>query len=295
LLLAPINIRSDSSTNRSENGSGASRLNLIPLSSVLSLQVLGSGTTGRLSKWTGQTGSNSFIGDTTIFEDKFGNVGIGTDSPTSRLTVAGTIEASGGSSILHNPTLMGNGTTASPLSVAMPLVLRGAVPIGAIIPAVVDVINTEPGGTAVIGSGGNLTTGIGADHGGVGVLGIGGSGRSSADFGGVGVSALGGTSDGTGGAAVEAIGGGGGGDFISHGGPGVRALGGASTNGAGAPGVIGTGGVGGAVTGTGVIGRGGDSDTGVGGDGIQGFAGLGYEPGFEGAAGDIYVTVDITE
>jgi hypothetical protein len=98
---------------------------------------------GRLTKWTGFTSSNSFIGDTSIFEDKFGNVGIGTDSPTSKLTVAGTIEASGGSSILHNLTLTGNGTTARPLG-AVPLFLKGAVPIGAIVPAVVDVINTEP-------------------------------------------------------------------------------------------------------------------------------------------------------
>src|SRR5262249_41039400 len=48
------------------------------------LQVIGGGTLGRLTKWTGFTGTNSVIGDTTIFEDKFGNVGIGTDSPTSK-------------------------------------------------------------------------------------------------------------------------------------------------------------------------------------------------------------------
>ena len=59
---------------------------------VPNLQVLGSGTIGRLTKWTGLTSSNSFIGDTTIFESKTGLVGIGTDSPTSKLTVAGMIE-----------------------------------------------------------------------------------------------------------------------------------------------------------------------------------------------------------
>jgi hypothetical protein len=57
------------------------------------LQVLGGGTLGRVTKWTGFTSSNSFIGDTTIFEDKFGLVGIGTDSPASKLTVAGTIQS----------------------------------------------------------------------------------------------------------------------------------------------------------------------------------------------------------
>ena len=60
------------------------------------LTVLGSGTIGRLPKWTGITSSNSFIGDSTIFEDKFGKVGIGTDTPTSRFTVAGLIETTSG-------------------------------------------------------------------------------------------------------------------------------------------------------------------------------------------------------
>ena len=60
------------------------------------LTVLGSGTIGRLAKWTGITSSNSFIGDSTIFEDKFGKVGIGTDTPTSRFTVAGLIETTSG-------------------------------------------------------------------------------------------------------------------------------------------------------------------------------------------------------
>ena len=55
------------------------------------LPVVGGGTIGRLTKWTGFA-SNSVIGDTTIFEDKFFKVGVGTDTPTSKLTVAGMIE-----------------------------------------------------------------------------------------------------------------------------------------------------------------------------------------------------------
>src|SRR5690242_13332781 len=74
-------------TNTSSNPT-ASR---IPMFGGPNPPVLGSGTVGRLAKWTGQTGTNSFIGDTIIFEDKFGNVGIGTDSPTSKLTVAGNL------------------------------------------------------------------------------------------------------------------------------------------------------------------------------------------------------------
>jgi hypothetical protein len=58
--------------------------------------VFGSGTIGRLTKWTGFTGNNWLLGDTTIFESKTGLVGIGTDTPASKLTVAGTIESTTG-------------------------------------------------------------------------------------------------------------------------------------------------------------------------------------------------------
>jgi hypothetical protein len=58
-----------------------------------STSVTGSGMAGRLSKWTGVAGVNTFtLGDSIIFEDKFGKVGIGTDTPASKLTVAGMIE-----------------------------------------------------------------------------------------------------------------------------------------------------------------------------------------------------------
>lgn len=45
------------------------------------LPVIGGGTLGRLTKWTGFTSSNSVIGDTSVFEDKYGRVGIGTTTP----------------------------------------------------------------------------------------------------------------------------------------------------------------------------------------------------------------------
>ena len=60
------------------------------------LTVQGSGTTGRVTKWSGSNSVNSSIADSTIFEDKFGKVGIGTDTPTSKLTVAGTVETRDG-------------------------------------------------------------------------------------------------------------------------------------------------------------------------------------------------------
>jgi hypothetical protein len=140
--------------------------------------VTGSGTVGRLSKWTGADSSNSFtLGNSNIFEDKFGKVGIGTTAPTSVLTVRGMIETTLGgykfpdgtiqttafsasqvvsslngltgsvtlaagpnitimpsgntltiaapnvlTTVAHDSTLTGQGTTASPLGVAQPIV-----------------------------------------------------------------------------------------------------------------------------------------------------------------------------
>jgi hypothetical protein len=55
--------------------------------------VSGNGTPGQLAKWTGVDGSNSYtLGNSLITEDKFGKVGIGTTTPTSKLTVQGMIE-----------------------------------------------------------------------------------------------------------------------------------------------------------------------------------------------------------
>jgi hypothetical protein len=56
--------------------------------------VVGSGTSGQITKWLGADGANTFtIGDSAIFEDKFGKIGIGTKTPASKLTVAGLIES----------------------------------------------------------------------------------------------------------------------------------------------------------------------------------------------------------
>ncbi len=55
--------------------------------------VTGSGTAGQLVKWAGSTSTTSVVGDSNIFEDKFGKVGIGTRTPTSLLTVQGMIES----------------------------------------------------------------------------------------------------------------------------------------------------------------------------------------------------------
>jgi hypothetical protein len=80
----------------SSGRTSAPLFSITPMAAGPNLPVLGSGTVGRLTKWAGLTSSNSFIGDTTIFEDKNGLVGIGTDSPSSKLTVAGTIQSLSG-------------------------------------------------------------------------------------------------------------------------------------------------------------------------------------------------------
>jgi hypothetical protein len=96
--------------------------------------VVGSGSAGLLSKWTGVDGSNTFtIGNANIFEDKFGKIGIGTHTPTSLLTVQGMIETTLGGYkfpdgtvqttagipfVIHDASLIGDGRSATPLGIA---------------------------------------------------------------------------------------------------------------------------------------------------------------------------------
>jgi hypothetical protein len=214
---------------------------LTPMAAAANLQVLGSGAIGRLTKWTGFTSSNSVIGNSTIFEDKFGMVGIGTDAPTSRLTVLGMIESQGAGgglkfpdgtiqttsasgalfSIPHDASLTGNGTAGSPLGVAVPLFLNGAVGDNPIL----KVSNTAEGA---------------ADSGGAGIVASGGNSNSSFGFGGFGVGAFGGTSiNGFGGPGMAAIGGN---SDSSRGGHGIAAFGGNSNSGDGGHGITAFGG-----------------------------------------------------
>lgn len=110
----------------------ASNESVAPLSAS---SVIGSGTPGQITKWTGVSGSNTYaIGDTNITEDKLGKIGIGTHTPTSLLTVAGMIETTLGgykfpdgtvqttagiAFVIHDASLMGNGRSATPLGIAL--------------------------------------------------------------------------------------------------------------------------------------------------------------------------------
>jgi hypothetical protein len=202
---------------------------ITPMGLGPNLPVMGGGTLGRLTKWTGFTSSNSFIGNSTIFEDKFGAVGIGTDTPTSRLTVAGVIEtiiggfkfpdgtlqttsASGALlGVAHDTTLVGDGTGGSPLGVAVPLILSGSVEQGNI----VEVTNTATFGVGMVVNGGASGIGLRAiagdsveGGGNTGLTAFGGN--SGTGSGGEGVVGLGGDSFGGGksaGTGINAVGG----------------------------------------------------------------------------------------
>ena len=262
--------------------------------------VVGSGTPGRVAKWSGISGTNTYaLGDSVITEDKFGNVGVGAGVPTSKLTVAGMIQSLSGGitfpdgtiqttsatgalfSIPHDATLTGNGTAASPLGVAVPLNLSGAVAFN----ATISITNTAVAGIGVTARGGDTSSG----QAGFGVSAFGGN--SDSTFGGIGVRAEGGVStSSSGGNGVTALGGE---SDSSFGGRGLVAFGGNSRNGTGGQGVQGLGGEAGlGAGGAGLIGFGGDSLAGFGGDGIVGSGGNG--PLGTGLAGKFNGNVDVT-
>ena len=62
--------------------------------------VAGTGTTGKLAKWTDNAGT---LGDSVVTELN-NNIGVGTASPNSKLTVAGTVEVGAASGAGSNPT-----------------------------------------------------------------------------------------------------------------------------------------------------------------------------------------------
>ena len=290
--------------------------------------VVGSGAAGQITKWLGFDGSNTYsIGDSNITEDKFGNVGIGTRTPTSSLTVRGSIETTLGgfkfpdgtsqttagiASAVHDATLQGNGTLASPLGVAVPLNLSGSSAVvfkatnsgaGEGVRGISDsgsgvrgiVIN----GNGVSGSSDNGTGVRGFAVIGDGVLGEGGSdgvrgrgpvGVRGESTSGIGVSGEGDSGTGVRGASFSGTGVRG----VSVNGSGVQGQGGTNTGGGGGAGVVASGGsatVG--VGGTGVLADGGISSSFIGGDAIHAIRGSGNGGLANGRAGSFVGDVDV--
>ena len=251
-------------------------------------------TPGRIAKFT-----DSKLADSNILEDSSGNIGIGTSLPTSRLTVNGIIEmlnsgsgikfpdgtvqtTAGIASVSHDATLSGNGTAASPISLAVPLKLNTYVQFG----SVVEVSNGNVSSHAITATGGADggigLRGFGTDAGlpGSGVLGVGGN--SATLSGGFGVSGSGGHSDtGLGGTGVA---GGGGSSSTGSPGIGVEASGGSIF-------FNGTGNGGRAIRAFGGTGRGVGKS---GGYGIETFAGQGANGAVAGLAGKFNGDVQVT-
>lgn len=128
--------------------------------------VKGSGTSGRITKWVGDTSPSVNVSDSVITESNSGQIGVGTTAPTSKLTVAGTVETTFGgykfpdstvqttaalASISHDATLTGNGTPGSPLGVAPAQTVRS-------LNGLTDTVTLAAGANIAITSTGNTLT-----------------------------------------------------------------------------------------------------------------------------------------
>ena len=134
-LASNINAQSANHQQKSSNKPAANVTGAAPSATVAGVTagVTGSGTAGQVARWTGNNSTSYVIGDSIITEDKFGKIGIGTTTPTSKLTVGGVVETTSGgfkfpdgtmqstaglSSVFHDATLAGTGTSVSPLGIA---------------------------------------------------------------------------------------------------------------------------------------------------------------------------------
>ena len=299
----------------------------------------GFGTTGRIAKFE----DRKVLGNSVITEGSKGRIGIGTETPGSALTVAGEIESTSGGikfpdgtvqttsaemalfQVNHDATFAGNGTTASPISIADGGVTRPKIATGQVVKSLnglsdnvsltagANITITPSGNTlniaasgqfgAVASNGTLVGNGTSAAPLGVAVplrlsgssdngpilnivnsadsgwgLGVRGGDATSNDvIAGFGVTAIGGNSNNNsapGGIGVDAHGGA---KFgLGFGGIGVNATGG--------KGYIDLSGFFAGQGGPGVVARGGDSNIGSAGDGLWAFPGVGYG-GVEGLAG----------
>ena len=153
--------------------------------------VHGAGTVGKIALWAGiRPNGESILGDSIITQSN-NNIGIGLATPSSKLSVQGIIEAtlggykfpdgtiqttaaiSGLQLVSHDSTLMGLGTSDSPLGVAVPLVLTGS----SFSNPVLAVTNTAAGGG--VGIFGQNDSGAGVQGQSVDGFGVSGSSRDA--------------------------------------------------------------------------------------------------------------------
>ena len=202
--------------------------------------------------------------------------------------------------VSHDATLTGDGTSALPLGVAVPLSLTGSSP--GLLQPILTVQNTGASGAGVTTTGGDD---LGVGRGGPGVNAAGGSstsgqggtavrafgGSATSGAGGIGVGSLGGGSDsGFGGTGMLGIGGDSG---SGRAGRGVEGLGGNSDSGNAGIGVFAVGGSSGPnQRASGIQAFGGDSNSSVGGDAVYAAGGVG--PLGNGLAGNFQGNVTIT-
>src|SRR5690349_17191574 len=172
---------------------------------TISSLVTGSGTAAKIANGTVVRSLNGLTDHLTLAGGA--NITITPDGNT--LTIAAPNVLS--SNVAHDATLIGDGSVTTPLGLAVPLFFRGNVPKDQA--GILVVSNAEPGGRAIVASGGASET---FTRGGIGLQAQGGDGNKN-----------------TGGAGLM---GGGGIGFDHNGGPGGAFLGGAASNGSGGSG-----------------------------------------------------------
>ncbi|HKA22264.1 MAG TPA: hypothetical protein VKN18_28560 [Blastocatellia bacterium] len=155
------------------------------------VDLIGNGTAGRISKWTGA----ATLGDSVISEDKFGRIGMGTTTPTSKLTVQGMIETTLGGIKFPDGTVQTTATLSG--GVTVPFLLNGDVFAAPVLKV-----------TNLSGVGAEVTGGLGGKTGlvvvggqnlgnpaGTGISASGGAGLGPGGIGGIGMFVSGGTSE----------------------------------------------------------------------------------------------------
>lgn len=234
---------------------------------TISSLVTGSGTAAKIANGTVVRSLNGLTDHLTLAGGA--NITITPDGNT--LTIAAPNVLS--SNVAHDATLIGDGSVTTPLGLAVPLFFRGNVPKDQA--GILVVSNAEPGGRAIVASGGASET---FTRGGIGLQAQGGDGNKN-----------------TGGAGLM---GGGGIGFDHNGGPGGAFLGGAASNGSGGSGAIlqggpstsnGSGGNGAFLTGGSAIGAGHKS-----GNGLTATAGGALDGATSGVAGEFVGDVTIS-